>query len=252
MCQQLLHHRFKIRLLAVAGVVLDEAGGALGIQQGGNGGARGGFGGGQRVEGGPGVAREGFDRPRIPGGPGRNLGNERLRELQRRGRNGGEQCIEGLLLHGRGHHCGGSLAVVFQGVGEVLPANGFGHGFNLVALEQVDGHQHFLQRGQGRILADGFFRESVEHVPPHGHQLCELRHGVGALVPLVGGRVHVAADVGNEAKPLLQGFLHNLVEGGVLVGAFGKVGVAPQNGALVPGANAGGVGIRQVDAAIGQ
>jgi hypothetical protein len=105
------------------------------------------------------------------------------------------------------------LAVALHGVGVVQAAQRLGGGFHLVALQQVDGHQHFFQPGHRLAGGQGFFRETGQKLAAHVQEAVQLVGGVRAVVPEVrrgvGAPGRAGVSVGDEHVALGQRLGHD-------------------------------------------
>ena len=122
-------------------------------------------------------------------------------------------------------------------------------------MVQVERHEHALELGQEPAGGNRGFTEGLEREATHLHDVRELLHEVGAVVPdggvLMSRPDEGVVDVVHEAEAVAEALFDDGLERGLLVRARRKLAVQPANRQLVVHADASGVGVGEVERSSG-
>ncbi len=129
-----------------------------------------------------------------------------------------------------------------------------GRRLQLVAVVQVERHQHLFQRGQRLARPDRSLAERLQPDAAHLDLVLEHGDGVGAVVPQRRQRVRSARRarvlVGEEAEAAAQAGAHHRVERLRLFVRFTKLAIEPADGESVILTNADGIGVREIQPSV--
>ena len=186
----------------------------------------------------------------------RDLGQDRPREDQLRGLERREHRGESRELILGGHRLHRFDPVAAESVVVPLAADDLGGCLDLIAVVEIKGDQHLLERRHRGAAGNRAFPELVERRSADLHHPVEFLGDRDPVVPEMGLRMGAARRpsilVRQEREALGPGRRDQSSERRLFVGTRRKVLISELDRLLVPGPDALLVGLRQVDPAIGQ
>ena len=195
---------------------------------------------------------EGLVRRAVP-----SLGQQveqRVGQVQRRRVQGRQHGVQAPALVGGGHDAGGLPRVTLHGIGEVDPPHQLGRRIDLVAMEQIDRHQHPAQVRDRRPVRQVAHAEMLQGDAADLHHMGKARHRIGAVVPQGPGGVGRAGGTGVVVADIALPVGIAVGDDGIqLAAALRPVrhgGVEPLDGKPVPAADADLVGVRQAQRSV--
>ncbi len=159
---------------------------------------------------------EGLAGARKAGRHGRQDGQEGLGKREGVWAQRLEDSVEGFLLLGGVYDFWFGQAVAAQVVAIIEAADFLNGGFSLIAVEEVEGHESFLELSHGRAGLDGGLSEVFERGGANGEYAVEFGRGVGAVIPEMGegtgGAERACIFVGEKDLAYLVGVSEDFVE----------------------------------------
>ena len=159
----------------------------------------------------------------------------------------GVECLALLL---GGHPLERLASVAAQRVDVVLSTQHRRRRLHRPAVVEVDGHQRLFDRRERRADLHRVLAHAVERRATDLHEPPELSDDVFAVVPPVGHGAHAHVLVRHIDDVSLPRFVEDAAERFLLVHAVGEVLVAVLDRDLVPFADLGVVGVREIDGAV--